>query len=299
MRRMGRRLRLLIAAVILAASGLAAMYSPVMRAISATLMAFLLPGYLVTWLLWPDRGQISGVRRLSLIVPGSIISVGGVLLLLSYSCGYQSGRATLVVCVLNAALAICAYLRHRAIPANEEDRRDPRLVSDQLGLLHAFNGWHALSLLAAAVLVGSIAYAFLRPRHTAKYTELYLLTENGHLPIPGEGMESPDTLRCVIRNREGQPMGYRLLVFAITPGGWSELHSDVFRVADGSAVQAAMDLADAPLDAREFLWLLFVPGQPEPYLSLQITRHQPEIRASTRFLRAAVRQAAFRDETIR
>ena len=261
-----------------------------MRAASGSLMSFFLPGYLLTWLLWQDRGQISGLRRLGLIVPGSMLAVGGALLLLSYSVGYQSQRAIGVVVVLNAALAAGTYLRCKPASRNEGVRQEQCLDSDLLGQLHAFNRWHALSLLAGAVLAGSIAYAILTPRHTPKYTEFYLLTEDGRLPIPGESMLAPDALRCVIRNHEGRPMGYRLLVLAITPRGGSQLRSEFLSVADGSAVQAAMDLSNAPRDARDFLWLLFVPGQPKPCLSLSLARTQLEMPASTRSSHATIRQ---------
>lgn len=267
-----RRLLLLITAIVVAATGLAATHSVAVRAISGILMAFLLPGYLLTWLLWPDRGQISGVRRLCLIVPGSMLVVGCALLLLSYCCGYQPERAIWAVALLNVALAICAWLRCEAPSATEVSSEDWRFPSGLAGHIHDLHRWHALSGLAAVVLVGSVAYALLTPRQASNYTEFYLLTEDGYLPSPAGGLATTDTLHWVIRNHEGQPMGYRLLLLAVTPGGTSELRSELVSVADGSAVQAVADLSDAPLDTREFLWLLFVAGQPEPTHSLRLVR---------------------------
>ena len=282
----------------MAATGLATIYNPAMRAISGSLISFVLPGYLLTLLLWQERGQISGVRRLGLIAPASMLAVGGALLLLSYSVGYQPERAIGVVVLLNAALAAGAYLRCKAASKNGGIRRDWLSDSDLLGHFQAFNRWHGLSLMAAAVLAGSIAYTILTPRHTPKYTEFYLLTEDGRLPIPGQDREAPGALQCVIRNHEGQPMDYRLLVVAITPGGGSALRSEFLSVADGSAVRAAVDLSDAPMGAREFLWLLFVPGQPKPYLSLNLAQYQRQMPASTRSSHATIRQP-LRDAAIR
>lgn len=267
-----RRLLLLITAIVVAATGLAEMHSVAVRAIPGILMAFLLPGYLLTWLLWPERGQISGVLRLSLIVPGSMLIVGCTLLLLSYCCGYQPERAIRVMALLNVALATCTWLRCEAPSSNEVSVQSRRFASSLAGHIHAFHRWHALSGLAAVVLVGSVAYALLTPRQASSYTEFYLLTADGHLPSPAGGLETTGSLHWVIRNHEGQPMGYRLLLLAVTPGGTSELRSEFITLADGSALQAAADLSDAPLDTREFLWLLFVAGQPEPTHSLRLVR---------------------------
>jgi uncharacterized membrane protein len=270
--RLGRRLLLLVTATAVATAFVAAMYSSqAIRAISGILMVFLLPGYLLTRLLWPGRGQIPGVWRLSLIVPGSILAVGGALLLLSYFRGYQPERAFLVGILLNAALAICAYVRCKGASADEACPQGPRLSSNLSRNVHHFTRWHALSGLAAVVLVGSIAYAMMTPRQIPSYTEFYLLTEGGHLPAPGGSFRDFDsTLRCVIRNHEGQPMEYRLSVVAVTSERRSELWSQFVIVAEGSAVQAAVDLSAAPPDSREILWLLFLTDRPEPYQSLRL-----------------------------
>ena len=271
--RLERRLLLLITAIFVAATGLAGTSNVAMRALSGILMVFLLPGYLLTWLLWPDRDQISDVRRLSLIVPGSMLLASCALLLLSYSCGYQPERASRAVAVLNVALAICTWLRCEAPSGDEESPQDWHRAFGLTGHIHAFHRWHALSGLAAVVLLGSVAYALLMPRQTFSYTEFYLLTEDGHLPNPAGGLGSLGPIRCVIQNHEGQTMDYQLLLLAITPGGKSELRSETITLATGSVVQAAVDLSDAPLDAREFLWLLIVPGQPEPTHSLRLVRY--------------------------
>mgnify|MGYP001160324924 CR=1 FL=1 len=273
-KRLREGLPLLIAATSIAFAWFAAMHNAAIRAASGIPMTFLLPGYLLTWLLWPDRGQIPGVWRLSLIVPGSMLATGGALLLLSYFCGYQPERAFLVVTLLNVALATCAHLRRRGASANEEYLRGRHLVSGLSTRVRTFSGWHALSSLAAMALLASMAYAVMTPRQKPTYTEFYLLAEDDHLPAPGEGMgDTSSILRCVIRNHEGQPEGYRLLVVAVTPAGRSELRSQVVTVADGSTVQAAVDLSVAPPDSREILWLLFLTGQPEPYQSLRLVLH--------------------------
>jgi len=269
-KRLREGLPLLIAATSIAFAWFAAMHNAAIRAASGIPMTFLLPGYLLTWLLWPDRGQIPGVWRLSLIVPGSMLATGGALLLLSYFCGYQPERAFLVVTLLNVALATCALLRRKGTFADGAYLPGCRLASGLSRRLPLFGGWQALSGLAAMVLVGSVAYAVMTSRQAPNYTEFYLLGEGDYLPAPSEGVGNPNSIiRCVIRNHEGQPLVYRLLVVAATPEGRSELRSQFVTVADGSAVEAAIDLSAAPPGSREILWHLFLTGQPEPYQSLR------------------------------
>jgi uncharacterized membrane protein len=266
----GPGLLLLLTAIAFAAAAAATMSSQILRAITGTVLVFLLPGYLLTKVLWPERGQIPGVRRLSLVVPSSILAAGGTWLLLSYFCGYQPEGAILALVLLNAALALCAYARRKNAPADEEHLRGKHVGFHLSRPVPRFNRWHALPGLAAVVLVGSIVYAIMRPGQTANYTEFYLLTADGQPPVAGQDFgDFGSVLHYVIRNYEGQPMDYRLSVVAVTPEGRRELWSELVPVAEGAAVQAAVDFSTAPPDSRQILWLLFLPGQREPYRSLR------------------------------
>jgi uncharacterized membrane protein len=265
------QLLLLLATTALATLLPLAVHWPAVRILSGIII-FLLPGYLLARCLWPATGQAHALWRLSLIVPGSILTVAGVLLLLGYFWGYTHHRAIALLALLNAALAVSGYLRHRSALVRQPCRPGCHLLPDaRLPGTH-LGGWHALLGLACLVLLGSILYAVVTPRPLPRFTAFYVLTPNGHFPLPDQGVGSwHPALQYGIENHEGQPMHYNLLVLASTPQNTTQLYSHSVQVAPGSAVHGWVDLSTMPPRSTEIRLFLFLAGQPQPYRSLRLT----------------------------
>lgn len=249
-----------------------AVHWPAVRILSGIIIIFLLPGYLLARCLWPATGQAHALWRLSLIVPGSILTVAGVLLLLGYFWGYTHHRAIALLALLNAALAVSGYLRHRSALVRQPCRPGCHLLPDaRLPGTH-LGGWHALLGLACLVLLGSILYAVVTPRPMPNDTEFYVLTADGRLPVPdGSRHAWPSGLQYGIGNHEAQPMQYRLLILASAPGHTTELSSLSIAVPRGSTVRGLVDLSTMPSGASQIRFLLFLAGEPQPYRALRLT----------------------------
>jgi uncharacterized membrane protein len=269
--RPGCKLLLLLAITAIATVLVQAAGWHALRLLSGILIIFVLPGYLLAAWLWPGGGQAPDLWRLSLVVPGSILTVAGVLLLLGYFWGYTHHRAIALLALLNAALAVSGYLRHRGALVRQPCRPGCHLLPDARLPGIRLGGRHALLGLACLVLLGSILYAVVTPRPMPDDTEFYVLTADGRLPVPDGGRQAwPSGLQYGIGNHEAQPMQYRLLVLASAPGHTTELCSLSIAVPRDSTVRGLVDLSAMPPGASQIRFLLFLAGEPEPYRALRL-----------------------------
>jgi uncharacterized membrane protein len=251
--------------------------SQVVHVVSGMLMVFLMPGHLLIGFLWPCRGQLDNIWRLTLIVPLSIALVGGLLLLVHYFWTYEYERVIVLLALVSGSLAILGFLRCRGVSSARRRRSTGPSFPLQLVQSYRPTGWHAVLGFSFLVLLGAIVYAAVTPRQIPTLTEFYVLTEDGHLPLSTEDVrDSHFILKYGIANHEGKITEYSLGVFADTAEGSTQIASESVTVPEGSTVEGVIDVSSKPPGTQALRLLLYLPDRPEPYRSLRMVLSSDE-----------------------
>ena len=180
------------------------------------LLTVFVPGYLAAAALLPRRGQADVLLRIALSVGLSLALVAFLGVVLNFTpWGITLASVTTGILLVSLLLAAAAYRRRMAVPA------DARLGLSLDMQLARWSEYSLIEKLLAVILVAVLivavpllGYAFTKPRPSAPFTELYLLSPTGNFTgYPSQlNVSQPGTLEVVVANHEAQAVNYTLRV---------------------------------------------------------------------------------------
>jgi len=180
------------------------------------LLTVFVPGYLAAAALLPRRGQADVLLRIALSVGLSLALVAFLGVVLNFTpWGITLASVTTGILLVSVLLAAVAYYRRMAVPA------DARLGLSLDMQLARWSEYSLIEKLLAVILVAVLivavpllGYAFTKPRPSAPFTELYLLSPTGNFTgYPSQlNVSQPGTLEVVVANHEAQAVNYTLRV---------------------------------------------------------------------------------------
>lgn len=251
--------------------------NPLARILTGIVLAFLLPGYLLLRVLWPLGKELDSLWRLSMILPTSIAVVGALLLLVNYLGVYEYNKVVTLLILIDIALVIGVALRSKKVSSAKRGEWNSQYY-DFMNRVRAYrpSGWHVVLALSFVVLIGSIIYAAWIPKKPLNFTEFYVLTPDGHLPLSFvRPLDSELSLDLVINNHEGRTVDYRVAIMAKTPDTVILLWSGSAATLDGATIEQPVRLELPSQDIEALLLLLFLDDHTEPYRSLRLVFETP------------------------
>lgn len=249
------------------------LFSDFIRTILGLPFVLLLPGYLLTTVLFPKANNLEGLDRVALSMGLSIIIVPLIGLLLNYlSWGIRLLPMMFSLTVFNSILVVMGWRRRKKFP--EEERF-------ALTLEINFIKWsektketkaiHSALLITWLILFVTVLYILFSPKISDGFTEFYITGQDGVAASYREQLQvgESEVVRAGVINNEHQKAIYKMeirvdgdLIQTITPISlehlehWEETVS--FKVAE-------------PKDAVKVEFLLFKDGQDTtPYRHLKL-----------------------------
>lgn len=255
------------------------------RYLLALALVFLLPGYAMAAVLFPEDGEIDWIRRIALSVGLSIASVALLGLLLDLT-PVGLNVATVVGSLLLLSLGTSALAWWRRLRVSE-----PRRLSLSIDL--ALPLWRDLRfadrLLAIGVAialtsgVGVVAFGLANPPSPDRFTELYLLDAGGGVLNYTLSLNTTEGGSVVvgIHNVEGMPVNYTVVVLLASletvynattgrnetvPGNSTFLDSFAVEVASGGRAEEPFPFS-IPIQGEYLLEFRLYMGPPQgpPY----------------------------------
>jgi uncharacterized membrane protein len=188
--------------------------SGILRIFFGTIYIFILPGYVMTAILFPRRGDIVIWERLVLIL---LISIA-ILIFIGLALNYFWGNIDLIPCLVTLLIfieisIIITWYRRKAI--EQENRFEPRVnlgTLKRLVKLHKVVSWRYLVLfiLIISCILGSVSYFIVKSYTNNKFTEFYLLNNDQKTNYFQQDMSLGDTLNVYvgIDNKEHKSLNY-------------------------------------------------------------------------------------------
>ena len=178
----------------------------VIRLLVGIPLLLFIPGLLVTITLFPKRGDLKTLERVSLSIVVSIVVTiaDGVLLLLTIGLNFVSVLVSMLIIV--ASLALISLLRVRNLP--ESDRLAVRNVSNpSRGIMVV------VAIFAVVALIG-VMFASSIKSDQESFSEFYVLDENGKTLDYPKNVTAGDTGNVIvgITNREASTNTYRYTI---------------------------------------------------------------------------------------
>jgi uncharacterized membrane protein len=157
------------------------------RSISGLALIFFIPGYALLAALFPRKADITHVERVAFSLVLSVIIVGGMSFLASYTpLGLRAAPVVAVVSIFVLLTTVSAYVRRRSLPVEQRFAVSvPRISGANRALpWEKLDGKLEKTLAIALVLVSVVAlsatiYLAAAPTGGEAYTALYILGPNG------------------------------------------------------------------------------------------------------------------------
>jgi uncharacterized membrane protein len=190
---------LLVILFSLAATAAVALDAPALVRVALTMpLIFVFPGYSVIVALFPEC-DLDGAARLLIVVTFSLaLTACGGLLLHFTGAGLASGSWTLFLTSIVLSASAVAFVRRARRPAATGPSRRLNIRAGQAALV-------GVGLILTVVTLG-VAREGVLGREQAGFTQLWAVP----LPTPPDVMQ---IIQIGIRNEEGVPVRYRLVVF--------------------------------------------------------------------------------------
>lgn len=194
----------------------------VLRFSLAIVTVMLLPGYAITGTIFPHKSDICGLERLLLTFSTSIITVAFIGFMLDLTgLGIVLEPIIIAITIFTTICLVIAYKRRYDLPKEERFSMEPgKLYADMKAYLVPDNPTRVdkvitvTLLLSITVFVITIGYILIAPPYQEKFTEFYILGEQGKThEYPGDfliGYSRPVTVGIV--NHEHREVPYRLLL---------------------------------------------------------------------------------------
>ncbi len=178
----------------------------VIRLLVGIPLLLFIPGLLITITLFPKRGDLKTLERLSLSIVVSIVVTiaDGVLLLLTIGLNFVSVLVSMLIIV--ASLALTSLLRVRNLP--ESDRLAARNIDNPSRGITVF-----IAIFVVVALIGVIFASSIKSDQE-HFSEFYVLDENGKTLDYPKNVTAGDTGTVIIgiTNRELSTNTYRFTI---------------------------------------------------------------------------------------
>ena len=183
-------------------------WESIIRAGFGAVVMLLIPGYLLTLVLFPTNDGIDVAERTALTLALSAITIIATGLVLNYlPVGIRAGSIAVGLTITNTTFVIFGSLQRARL---EPQRRF--LLPPALGIRRLLAG-------AAGFIAVVALFNFVIPQD--RFTEFYLLGPSGQLDDYTRYLEPGETfdMRVGVTNLEGQPQTYRIRLPADDPSG--------------------------------------------------------------------------------
>ncbi len=240
--------------------------SSVLRVILGLPFVFFFPGYALITALYPAKKSLSTFARIALSFGFSLVITALVGLILNYTpWGIRLYPSLISLFIFNLIMSAIAWLRQKSIPES-----DKISISFNLALPSGpVSSSRVLSIILVVVILGTLgtlSYVIATPKIGEKYTEFYILGEEGKAANYPKNLSLGEEGKVVagIINREQQTMSYRL-----------EVRIDNLKKAEAGPLTLEPDEKwEAPLsfkpdkagDNQKLEFLLFKAGESDPYM---------------------------------
>jgi uncharacterized membrane protein len=210
-------------------SGIVVIFVPIInsnpiRIIYALPLVIFIPGYCLAAALFPNNKDIDGIERIALSIGLSIMVVPLIGLVLNFTeWGIQLIPITLSLMIFSIFMILIAQFRRFLEPEKERFHVDSSKIvkgKDAASLppkVPAFT--RAINAIIVVMLIAAVCvtvYAIAIPKTGAKFTDFYLLGENGKAtdyPMNLTG-GSPSTVIIGIHNNEYKTVDYRVEIWS-------------------------------------------------------------------------------------
>ncbi len=240
--------------------------SSVLRVILGLPFVFFFPGYALITALYPAKKSLSTFARIALSFGFSLVVAALVGLILNYTpWGIRLYPSLISLFIFNLIMSAIAWLRQKSIPESDKISISFNLVLPS----GPVSSSRVLSIILVVVILGTLgtlSYVIATPKIGEKYTEFYILGEEGKAANYPKNLSLGEEGKVVagIINREQQTMSYRL-----------EVRIDNLKKAEVGPLTLEPDGKwEAPLsfkpdkagDNQKVEFLLFKAGESDPYM---------------------------------
>ncbi len=240
--------------------------SSVLRVILGLPFVFFFPGYALITALYPAKKSLSTFARIALSFGFSLVITALVGLILNYTpWGIRLYPSLISLFIFNLIMSAIAWLRQKSIPESDKISISFNLVLPS----GPVSSSRVLSIILVVVILGTLgtlSYVIATPKIGEKYTEFYILGEEGKAANYPKNLSLGEEGKVVagIINREQQTMSYRL-----------EVRIDNLKKAEAGPLTLEPDGKwEAPLsfkpdkagDNQKLEFLLFKAGESDPYM---------------------------------
>lgn len=191
------------------------------RSITGLALIFFIPGYALLTAFFPRKADITHVERVAFSLILSIIIVGGMSLLASYtSLGLKAAPVVAVVSIFVLVTTVSAYVRRRSLPVEKRFAVSVPRVSGAKRALPCgkLDGKLEKTLAIVLVLILVVAltatiYLVAWPKGGEAYTALYILGPDGKAQdYPSQfRLGGEKSVIVGVSNHEQRPMDYTLV----------------------------------------------------------------------------------------
>ncbi len=240
--------------------------SSVLRVILGLPFVFFFPGYALITALYPAKKSLSTFARIALSFGFSLVVTALIGLILNYTpWGIRLYPSLISLFIFNLIMSAIAWLRQKSIPESDKISISFNLVLPS----GPVSSSRVLSIILVVVILGTLgtlSYVIATPKIGEKYTEFYILGEEGKAANYPKNLSLGEEGKVVagIINREQQTMSYRL-----------EVRIDNLKKAEAGPLTLEPDGKwEAPLsfkpdkagDNQKLEFLLFKAGESDPYM---------------------------------
>jgi uncharacterized membrane protein len=194
--------------------------TPIRIALGLPLVLFL-PGYSLIAALFPRKGDLASIERVALSFGLSIAVVPLIGLALNYTpFGIRLSPVLFALSLFTVALALCAFLRRRRVPADERFKVGFRAAFSELKASFAANETRldrilsVILIISIIVAISMVVYVIVTPKQGEKFTEFYILGPGGKADDYPTNLRVGEEGRLIIGmvNHEYATVEYRLAV---------------------------------------------------------------------------------------
>lgn len=246
--------------------------SNVLRIIIGLPFVLLFPGYALMAALFPKRGGVSGIARVTLCFGLSVAVTALVGLILNYTpWGISLYPILLSLTVFILVTSAIAYYRRCKLPVEERFIVSFRIALPRWADLSKLDkGLSIVLAVSILAVIGTAGYAIAAPRMGEQFTEFYVLGLGGEVEdYPGElvvGEEATVTLGIV--NHDGGEINYYV---ELTIDGVKNGEVGPLVLADEDKWEEEVSFAPQKAgDDQKVEFLLYRDGESEPYSTLHL-----------------------------
>ncbi|NJD78821.1 MAG: DUF1616 domain-containing protein [Candidatus Methanoperedens sp.] len=188
------------------------------RTILGVLMVLFIPGYALIAALFPKKGDIDGIERFALSLGLSIAIVPLIGLVLNFTpFGIRPLPVLVSLSLFTLVMCLAAYFRRMELPENERFTvHFSELHSSTKGIMDTKSGKDKvltiILILSIIVSIFMLIYVIATPKQGEKFTEFYILGDNGKAEGYPSLMEAGKDSSVIVGivNHEYIPVNYTL-----------------------------------------------------------------------------------------